>query len=112
VNKNKLDTAGTLLDYFKKKVKAAKDIDLVFNRNKIKYSVAEILNDFTPQDVKDMIDYYVRVYNNPNVSEFCYEYDSIFVEMKADAEDEIARRATAEETRRRVEEFRQQYGGH
>ena len=112
VNKNNLDKASNLLDYFKKTAKEKKDIAITFNRNKVKYTMAEILQDFTVEEIKLMIDYYCSSYTELNLTEFCYEYDSINNEMISDAEDELKRRALAEQTRQRVVEFRNKYGDH
>lgn len=111
MNKQYLDIANKLLDYFKKKAKEIHGVDVVINRNKSKYAIAEMLADLSVKQVQDLIDYYMHTYNEPNVNEFCYEYDTIHKEMVTDQQDTIERKSLAEETRRRVEEFRKQYGG-
>lgn len=111
MNKKYLDDANTLISYFKKQVKQVKNVDIVVNRNKTKYNIAEILYDFSPAEVRRLIDYYVKTYKEPDLIQFCYSYEEIHKEMITDEQDDKDRLALAKETRKRVEEFRKQYGG-
>lgn len=102
--------ANSIIDYFKEKA-TEHGFEIVFNRNKSKYQVAEILNDISENNVRKMVDYYYSITTEPSLTEFCFEYDQIHKDMVVDELDEINRRNLMEETRKRVQEFREQYGG-
>lgn len=95
--------------YFVKQYESVLGRATVVNRNKTRWGFEAILMDFTAEQTKSLIDYYLEHYASPNVEWFLFNYDKV-VEAKQDQEE---RQKTAakrrEETARRLEEWRNRW---
>lgn len=83
----------------------------VVNRGRIKFSIAEILQDWSQTEVKSFLDYYVRTTTEPDIVDFCKRYDEIISEKEIEEKDAKDRRQLMNETRQSVLRFRERYKG-
>lgn len=99
-----------IIAHYKKVYKDKFDTDPTFNRVKIKYNIADILDDLSEDEILELISYFVATDKNPTLLRFVYEYDEIKEQKKLNANDVAARKALLRETQKTVQEFRKRFG--
>lgn len=110
---SKLQSAHSIISYYQKKYKEKVGVGpALANRNKMKYLIADALEDLSVGDFQKIIDYYIRVESEPSLMSLCYEYDEMYRRMRADAKDQSDRLALLKETEERVKRFRETFGKH
>lgn len=82
----------------------------VLNRYKQRFALSDILEDMAFEDLETLLKYYIKVDAEPSLTNFCYEYDELYVKMQRDAKDDQERHQLRRETEQRVREFRERYG--
>ncbi len=104
--------AHTLSTYFGKQFKAKYGYEQKFNRNKARWSWDNILMDYTMDEAKALIDYYLSTAspNGHNLDWFFYNYDKLAEAKEKTDEDRAALAAIREQTRIRTEEWRKKRG--
>lgn len=111
MRKNDLDIANGLITYFNKLFTDKFDEKPILNRGKIKFALAEILQDWKQSELKSFIEYYVRTSSQPDLSDFCRRYDEIIQDKKIEELDATDRKQLMSETKKSVLRFREQYKG-
>lgn len=81
----------------------------VVNRNKARYGFEGLLMDYSPEDSRKIIDYYLAHYANPSVDWFIYNYEKVVVAMEEYIENEEAQQKRREATAKRLEEWRNRW---
>lgn len=111
MKKNPLDVANELISYFIQLVQTKTGKRSVVNRGKMKYSIAEILHDWSVKEVKEFLEYYVRTETLPDLADFYNRYDKIIQEMQVETTDARDRKNLMTETQEAVRKFRETYKG-
>jgi len=106
----KLDTANSLITYFLSAYTKKTGSKAIVNRAKMKFSVTEILQDWSQSEVREFIDYYVKTETKPDLADFCRRYDEIIRDMRIEQEDKKDRIRLMNETKNAVIKFREQFG--
>lgn len=106
----KFDKANQLVTYYQKKYKLRYHEDALVARSKIKYPLADALEDFTFEQLKKAIDFYLATDKDPSLNSFAYDYAEIIDTMRKQRQGNQERRILMEETRARVMKFRERYG--
>lgn len=98
----------TLINYYLKEYEKKKGLKPPVNRNTARWSFANILEDFTVSEVKELIDYYMHINasHNNSLPWFFNHYEQLAVSKEERDADIVARRKLREETKRRTEEWR------
>jgi hypothetical protein len=109
--RNVLDVANDMITHFVKLYNGRFKEKPIVNRGKMKYAMAEILQDWTQAEIKDLLTYYVDTETAPDLSDFCKRYDEIIREKRIEANDRKIRKQLLNETRKSVLEFREKYKG-
>ena len=109
--RNVLDVANEMITHFVKAYSGRFKEKPIVNRGKMKYAIAEILQDWTQTEIKDLLTYYVSTEARPDLNDFCKRYDEIIRERRVEAADQKVRKQLLNETRRSVLEFREKYKG-
>lgn len=81
----------------------------IVNRNKVKFLIAEILQDLSKEEVEALILFYLKVESQPNLERMCYEYDELLKQKDIEEEDILTRKALMRETHQKVIDFRERY---
>jgi len=109
MRKNPLDIANDLITYFSKSYVLKMGKKPILNRGKMKYGLAEILQDWNQTEIKEFIDYYVKSTSDPDLTDFCRRYDEIISDKQIEENDTKERKRLMSETQRSVREFREKY---
>lgn len=109
--RNVLDVANDMITHFVKAYNGKFKEKPIVNRGKMKYAIAEILQDWTQAEIKDLLTYYVNTESHPDLNDFCKRYDEIIREKRVEANDQKIRKQLLNETRQSVLEFREKYKG-
>jgi hypothetical protein len=107
---DKFDKANQLVTYYQRKYKARYHEDALVARSKLKYPLADALTDFTVDQLKKAIDFYLATDKDPSLSSFAYDYVEIIDTMRKQFRGDQERRMLMEETKARVMKFRERYG--
>lgn len=111
MKRNPLDVANELITYFIKAYTARMGKKPVINRGKMKFAMADVLQDWNQTEIKSFLDYYVRTEAQPDLMDFCRRYDEIINDKMVEESDAKIRKELMDETRRSVLKFREQYKG-
>lgn len=111
MKRNPLDVANDLITYFAKAYTAKLNKKPVINRGKMKFAMADVLQDWNQTEIKSFLDYYVRTESEPDLIDFCRRYDEIIHDKMVEENDAKIRRELMNETKRSVQKFREQYKG-
>jgi hypothetical protein len=111
MRKNPLDVANDLITYFSKSYTQKIGNKPILNRGKMKYAMAEILQDWNQTEIKSFIDFYIRTSSDPDLSDFCKRYDEIIHDKEIEENDLKQRKQLMSETQKSVIEFREKYKG-
>jgi hypothetical protein len=97
-----------LTSYFKKQYKAKYGKEPVLNRNVAKAQFGNMLMDYSSEELRNIIDFFLSTYsvNNHRINDLFYGYDKIVEAMLQHEEDVATQERLREETRKRVEEWR------
>lgn len=98
--------------YFIKKYKERYKVEPTVNRNTARWSWANVLEGMSPQDVKELIDYYFTTTQakRHSLEWFFYNYDKL-MEGRAESEKDKARREKMRsESEQRAKEWRDRLG--
>lgn len=79
------------------------------SRNKVKYPLVEMLKDMTLNEAKALIDYYVKAYSRPNLTDLAYRYDEVMEERNTETRDRNEAGQLRRNTKSTVEEFRRRF---
>lgn len=109
MRKNNLDVSNELISHFIKSYTKKLGKKPVVNRGKLKYSIAEILQDWNQTEIKSFLDYYVKTETEPDLVDFCRRYDEIIRDKEIEQNDAKARKQLMSETKKAVLEFREKY---
>lgn len=109
--RNILDVANDMITHFIKAYNGRFHEKPIVNRGKMKYALAEILQDWSQTEIKDLLTYYVSTETTPDLTDFCRRYDEIIRDKRLEAQDQKIRKQLLDETRRSVLEFREKYKG-
>lgn len=109
--RNVLDVANDMITHFVKVYNGKFKEKPIVNRGKMKYAIAEILQDWTQAEIKELLTYYVNTESHPDLSDFCRRYDEIIREKRVEANDQKIRKQLLNETRESVLKFRENYKG-
>lgn len=104
-----LDIANSLITHFRNDYYKKFGEKPIVNRGKIKYGLAEILQDYTQTEVKVLIDFYLATQKEPDLSDFCRRYDEIIRDKNREDSDKIERKQLLNETKSSVMKFREQF---
>lgn len=107
--KKQLDSASKLITVYQNLYREKFGKKQVLNRNKLQYSVANILLDLDEDQVQTLMQFYIRTDKDPSLQKFCFEYDEIDLRMRAEADDRDLRRSLMRETMRSVQEYQGRY---
>lgn len=102
--------ASQLIDYFKTQYVKKYGTRPTISRTKAKYQFSDALQDFTIDELKSIIDYYLTIEREPTLNKLVSEYPELSEKMKHDKKSEIERKQLLQETKNRVMEFRRLYG--
>lgn len=111
MKRNSLDVANDLITYFAKAYTAKLKKKPVINRGKMKFAMADVLQDWNQTEIKTFLDYYVRTEAEPDLTDFCRRYDEIINDKMVEENDAKVRKELMDETKRSVLKFREQYKG-
>lgn len=111
MKRNNLDVANDLITYFIKIYGAKLGKKPILNRGKLKFGIAEILQDWNQTQIKSFLDYYVKTESQPDLTDFCRRYDEIIQDKNVEEDDAKTRRDLMNETKRSVQKFREMYKG-
>lgn len=81
----------------------------VVNRNKSRWGFESMLVDYSSQNVKDLIDYYLNHYDSPSIDWFLFNYDKIDLSMQEAAAQAVASAKRRKETEKRLKEWRERW---
>lgn len=97
-----------LTSYFKKQYKAKYGKEPVLNRNIAKVQFGNMLMDYSSEELRKLIDFYLSTHsgNNHKINDLFYGYDKMVEAMRQHDEDAVMQERLRDETRRRVEEWR------
>lgn len=109
MKKNPLDTANDLITHFISVYKRKFSKKPVVNRGKLKYGLAEVLQDWTEAQVKEFIEYYVKSNSDPDLADFYRRYDEIIKDKEIEEKDAEERKQLLNETQKSVIKFRETY---
>lgn len=106
---DKLKNAHTLISEYQRLYAEKYGEKPVLNRNKLKYSLADILIDMTLVQVKELLAFYIKTETDPSLNKFCYEYAELWHAMREHERDANERKRLLHETEKRTREFRERY---
>lgn len=81
----------------------------VVNRNAAKSGWKGMLIDFSPEEVRAVVDYYVSHYTDPRLVWFLYNYEKVVVAFREAEEDRNIQTQRRSETQKRLEEWRKRW---
>lgn len=104
--------AHGLVGYYKKKYKEVYGRAPKSNQYADKYGFMDVLSDMSEQEAKELLDFYFNVTSNSNhaLQWFFYNYHTLAQSKSARDLDELRRAELREETRKRVEAYKERYG--
>lgn len=111
MKRNPLDVANDLITYFVKIYGARFSAKPVINRNKLKFAMTDVLQDWNQTEIKSFLDYYVATENQPDLTDFCRRYDEIIQDKMLEENDAKERKQLLNDTKNSVMKFREQYKG-
>lgn len=111
MKRNPLDAANDLITYFVKIYGAKFSMKPVINRGKLKFAMADVLQDWNQTEIKSFLDYYVSTEKHPDLTDFCRRYDEIIQDKMLEENDAKERRQLMNDTKNSVMKFREQYKG-
>ncbi len=98
----------SLITYFAKAVEAdGKKVSM--NRNKAKFGFENMLRDYSMDDAKALIDFYVSKYTEPTSDHFLYNYEKVESLMAEAEADEKTRNRLREETKERLRLWKEKW---
>lgn len=109
MRRNHLDIANEIITYFIKIYSHKMNTKPIVNRGKLKFSIAEVLQDWNQKEIRSFIDYYVRTESQPDLVDFCRRYDEIIQNKLLDERDSEDRKQLMNETKASVLRFRELY---
>lgn len=109
MNQNDFKKVDTIVSYFVKAYEKKFKSKPLVNRNKVKYPLLEMLKDMSQTEAKALIDYYVRAYSVPNLTDLAYRYDEVIEEQTVELRDLNLRKQLMTETKNSVQEFRRRF---
>lgn len=99
-----------LITYFIKAYTQTKGVAPVLNRNKSRWGFDSILMDYTSDEVRQMIDFYLKYYTaRGDVEWFLFNYEKVDEDMKDHEQKKLAKQEALRETARRAEEWRNRW---
>jgi hypothetical protein len=111
MNRKNLDIANDLVTHFIQLYTSKFGKRPILNRGKLKFSLAEILEDWSKTELKSFIDYYIKSDSDPDLADFCRRYDEIIHDKEVEENDAANRKQLMSETQKAVLKFREQYKG-
>lgn len=111
MSKKPLDVADDLVSHFSRIYFLKLKKRPIHNRSKMKFSLLDILKDWSEQEVQSFLDYYVSTEKQPDLADFCKRYDQIIQDKQLEESDMKDRRKLMDETRQAVLKFREHYKG-
>lgn len=81
----------------------------VLNRNKARWSWESVLMDYTPGQARELVDFYLEHWPDPNLDWFFYNYEKVDQAIADHNQEEEARRARREQTQKRLDEWRNRW---
>lgn len=102
----------TLITYYSNQYSGKYGKNAVFNRPAAKVGVEGLLMDYSMDDAKSMIDFYLGTpatsqNKNHSLTWFLYNYDKIVMAIEAHREDAERRKKLREESEQRAKEWRE-----
>lgn len=82
----------------------------VFNRNKARWSWESLLMDYTPGQARELVDFYLEHWPDPNLDWFFYNYEKVDQAIADHNQEEEARKARRAMTQKRLDEWRERFG--
>lgn len=102
--------ASSIIDYYKYSYTKKFKVKPTFNRTKAKFQFMDILCDYTEDEIKALINYYLAIEREPSINKFVLEYPDLIEKMEHDKRSDAERNRLLQETKARVMEFRKRYG--
>lgn len=109
MKKNPLDIANDLITYFVSAYGAKFHNKPVINRGKLKFALLDVMQDWSPSQIKSFLDYYVSTEKQPDLMDFCRRYDEIIKDKMLEENDAKERKHLMSETKSSVLKFRERY---
>lgn len=81
----------------------------IVNRNKVKFLLVEMLKDVSFKDAKRLVDYYIKLYHNPDLADLCYKYDDVLKELNKEERDFQESKDLKRHTQSTVADFRRRF---
>lgn len=99
--------AHTLTTYYMKKYEERYGEKPIVNRNSARWSWDNMMQDMTPVEIKELLDYYFasNSVKAHDLSNFFYNYDKILLSKKQYEEDRVDRKRMMQETKERTERY-------
>lgn len=79
------------------------------NRNKARWGFDSILMDYTPASARELLDFYINHYDNPNLDWFLFNYEKVDVAKVEFDNNQVLVAKRREETAKRLEEWRNRW---
>lgn len=95
--------------YFVKQFQEVTGRSTVVNRNKARWGFEAILMDYSTEQIKQLIDYYLKYYPTPNVEWFLFNYDKVVEALQEHEEKEKIAEKRRQQTAERLEEWRNRW---
>lgn len=99
-----------LTSYYAKQYEEKLGKPAVYNRNKARWSWDSILMDYSPGQVRVMVDFYIEHWPEPNLEWFFYNYEKVDSAIADHNQEEQIRRHRREMTQKRLDEWRERFG--
>lgn len=106
-------TCNKLTTYYLETYEAKYGFKPVVNRHKARWGMDNVLEDLKPAQVMVLLDYYLETTSNSrhSLEWFFYNYDKLIEKREQYEKDEADRKRLREESKKRVEEWRQKQSG-
>lgn len=79
------------------------------NRNKSRWGFESMLMDYTPGQARELIDYYLDHYDEPNIEWFLYNYEKVDAAKMEREANSLSVNRRRQETERRLKEWRERW---
>jgi hypothetical protein len=79
------------------------------NRNKARWGFEAMLMDYTSEQARTLVDYYLEHWDNPSIEWFLYNYEKVDVALQEHNERELASAKRRAVTQQRLEEWRNRW---
>lgn len=98
-----------LITYYDKKFKERYKVAAVVNRNSARWGFDSILKGMSPQETKELIDYWFDTNTKERhpLTWFFYNYEKLMEEKARQSEDDLLRRHLREESKQRAEKWKE-----